>query len=97
MEILAAWENWTGPAAGFYSAIGVDFRKVASFIGRAKKLKQEGYGIGEFKEIQVESNSITGNVVTLAPCNGAEVVWHDGRIIRFSQIDLLLEFLKKAA
>jgi hypothetical protein len=99
MEILYAWEQWTGPASGFYAALNVDFRKMAGFIGRAKKLKQEGFGISEFKEVQVEevTNSANGNVVNLAPCNGAEVIWNDGRIIRFSQIDLLLEFLKKAA
>lgn len=95
MEILNAWEHWTGPAAGFYTAVGVDFRKMAGFIGRAKKLKQEGYGVSEFKEIQLESSTATHS--TVAPCNGAEVVWNDGKVIRFSQVDLLLEFLKKAA
>lgn len=96
MEILAVWETWAGPSSGFYSALGVDFRKMASFIGRAKKLKQEGYMSSEFKEIKLEQ-STPGNVINLSPCAGAEVVWQDGRIIRFSQVDLLLEFLKKAA
>ena len=100
MEVLSAWENWTGPASGFYTTIGVDQRKVASFIGRAKRLKQEGYGVSEFKEIQVEDQPApgsSGNVISLAPCNGMEIIWNDGKIIRFSQVDLLLEFLKKAA
>jgi len=96
MEILAAWEQWTGPASGFYCALGVDYRKIASLIGRAKKLKQEGFSVPEFKEIQVESPA-SSNVINLSPCNGAEVVWGDGRVIRFSQMDLLVEFLKKAA
>jgi len=96
MEVLAAWEQWTGPASGFYSAIGVDHRKMASLIGRAKRLKQEGYGVSEFKEFEVEGQN-GGNVIPFPPCNGAEVVWTDGKIIRFSQVDLLLEFLKKAA
>lgn len=97
MEILNAWEQWNGPASGFYSALAVDFRKMAGLIGRAKRLKQEGYGVSEFKEVHVETAPPMGNVINMAPCNGAEVVWGDGRIIRFSQVDLLLEFLKKAA
>jgi len=99
MEILLAWEQWTGPSTGFYQAIGItNPKKLAGLIGHAKKLKREGYGVSEFKEIQVEGQAtIPSNVITLAPCNGAEVIWSDGRVIRFSQVDLLLEFLKKAA
>lgn len=41
-EILHAWEQWTGPSSGFYSAIGADHRKMATLIGKAKKLKREG-------------------------------------------------------
>jgi len=98
MEILHEWEQWSGPANGFYQAIGINNKKMAALIGRAKRLKREGYGVSEFKEIQIESGANPSeSVLTIVPCNGAEVVWNDGRIIRFSQIDLLLEFLKKAA
>ncbi len=98
MEILYCWEQWNGPASGFYQAIGINHVKMAGLMGRAKKLKREGFGVSEFKEIQVETGTnTTGNTMSLAPCSGAEVVWNDGRVIRFSQVDLLLEFLKKAA
>jgi hypothetical protein len=33
----------------------------------------------------------------LSPCSGVELVWEGGRIIRFSKIEILLDFLKKAA
>ncbi len=36
MEILLAWEQWTGPANGFYTAIGVSQNGMASIIGKAK-------------------------------------------------------------
>lgn len=95
-ELLTAWETWTGPASGFYTAIGVNHRKMASLIGRAKRLKRdEHFGVEEFKEIKLEDGT-TPNVSSV-PCNGAEVFWNDGRIIRFFQVELLLEFLKKAA
>ena len=96
MEILYTWEQWSGPATGFYQAIGINPKKMAGLLGHAKKLKRDGFGVSEFKELQVESSS-TGSVLNLAPCIGAEVVWNDGRVIRFSQVDILLEFLKKAA
>lgn len=99
MEILGAWEQWTGPANGFYLAIGItNPKKLAGLIGHAKKLKREGFGVSEFKEIQLEGQVPSpSNVITLSPCNGAEIIWNDGKVIRFSQVDILLEFLKKAA
>lgn len=98
MEILYAWEQWNGTASGFYHAIGINHKKMAALIGRAKKLKREGFGVSEFKEIQLEtSTSTTGMLHPLGPCKGMELIWQDGNVIRFAHVDLLLEFLKKAA
>ena len=93
MEILSAWEQWTGPTSGFYSAIGVSSKGIASIIGRAKKLKREGFPAGDFKEIKIES----ARAINIGPCTGIELCWAEGRVIRFPQVDQLLEFLKKAA
>lgn len=94
MEILMSWEQWTGPANGFYSAIGVSQRGMASIIGKAKKLKREGYfPVEEFKEIKVTGNPGSG----LTPCSGVEMVWDNGKLIRFSEVDQLIDFLKKVA
>lgn len=97
-EILISWEQWTGPAGGFYSALGADFRKMASLIGRAKKLKREGRFPEEtFKEIKVlESPS---NIMSLSggPCQGVEILWDGGKLIRFPDVDNLIDFLKKVA
>ena len=93
MEILQVWEGWTGPGKGFYSAIGVDRRKMASLLGKAKRLKREGhFPVEEFKEIKVESSG----VIPGSPC-GIEVCWDSGKIIRFSQVEQLVDFLKKVA
>ncbi len=43
MEILHAWEQWTGPMTGFYGATGVSAKGMASIIGKAKKLRREGH------------------------------------------------------
>lgn len=92
MEILAAWEQWTGPSRGFYQALKVDQRKVAGILGRAKKLRREGhFPVPEFKEVKIEATaSVSGNCAI-------EIAWENGRVIRFAQVDALVEFLKKAA
>jgi hypothetical protein len=83
LEILDAWEHWTGPASGFYTALGVS----AKGIG-------EGFPGGDFKEIKVEASGGVGGAV---PCIGIELGLTDGRVVRFPQVDSLVEFLKKAA
>lgn len=95
-EILYAWEQWTGPISGFYSAIGADHRKMGKLMGKAKQLKREGAFDGlSFTEVVVEgAESVT------APNSGGcgiELVWDNNKIIRFGSADLLVDFLKKAA
>lgn len=99
-EVLVAWENWTGPSADFYRSLGFTYKQMAGIIGKAKKLKREGYyGAGEFKQVKVEAaptaDGVAGSVGS--PCLGAEVVWPGGRVIRFQDVDLLLDFLRKSA
>lgn len=94
MEILSAWENWTGSSGGFYSAIGVNRYKMASIIGRAKKLKREGhFPVDEFKEIKIA----TAESLPASPCQGIEIAWDNGKLIRFQQVEQLVDFLKKVA
>lgn len=98
MEILQAWETWTGPASGFYTGIGVNHRKMASLMGKAKKLKREGhFPIEEFKEIKVEESPSNLTSLTSGPCSGVEILWDNGKLIRFQQVDQLVDFLKKVA
>lgn len=98
-EILNAWEQWTGSGSSFYSAIGADHRKMASLIGRAKRLKREGVFDGiEFTEVVVETNEDQSslNSLSMVGC-GIELVWNNDKVIRFGTAELLLDFLKKAA
>lgn len=92
MEILCEWEKWTGPADGFYKAIGVSQNGMASIIGRAKKLRREGFPVQDFKEIKVASN-----ISPSGPCQGIEMAWDNGKLIRFQEVDQLVDFLKKVA
>ena len=92
-EILVAWENWTGSRLSFYSAIGVSQNGFASIIGKAKKLKREGYfPAEEFKEVQVSrtlssENSSSGYGIVLR--------LETKQIIKFREVDQLVEFLNK--
>ena len=63
LEILSAWEQWTGSAKDFYSGIGSNSKKMARMIGKAKALKREGATM-PFQEISVEgvSDTLTASV-----------------------------------
>jgi hypothetical protein len=97
MEILLAWEQWTGLSKDFYRAIGVSQTGMASIIGRAKKLRREGhFPADDFKEIKVAQPT------AVPPCSGIEIAWDNGKLIRFQQVEQLIAFLqategKKAA
>ena len=83
MEILFAWEQWSGPIRGFYTAIGVDRRKMASILGKAKKLKREGhFPIEEFKEIKIEGAS---SGASDGLCR-IELTWEGKQVIRFALV-----------
>ena len=65
---------------------------MAALLGRAKRLKQEGYMASEFQEIKVESPSSISSTDY-----AVELVWDSGKVIRFGGADLVIDFLKKAA
>ena len=96
IEVLLAWEQWTGPVKGFYAATGVNKYSLAKLIGNAKKLRREGFPIDGFKEIKMASPSVS-EFSSGGPCSGIEVSWENGKLIRFQQVDQLVDFLKKAA
>jgi hypothetical protein len=96
MEVLSAWEQWKGPAADFYRELGCSYKGMGSMIGKAKKLKREGYfPATEFKEVKVVDGGAPLN--GLNGCNVIELSWENGRMIRFGQVEQLIDFLKKSA
>ncbi|MGD9639619.1 MAG: hypothetical protein AB7U85_11310 [Alphaproteobacteria bacterium] len=98
-EILHAWEQWTGPVAGFYKEIGADHRKMGKLMGKAKQLKRDGAFDGlNFTEIIVEGQESSTQTTSARPGScGIELVWDNNKIIRFGTPELLMDFLKKAA
>lgn len=95
-EVLIAWESWTGPSADFYRSLGFSYKQMAGVIGKAKKLKREGYfGASEFKSVVIEGQGQA--MLVDEPCPTVEIVWGNGQLIRFSRVDYLVDFLKKSA
>lgn len=89
LEVLSCWEQWTGSAKDFYKGIGISKNGMASILGKAKRLKREGYS-APFQELKVEG-------VTSSSLMCEIELQENNKIIRFGKIDLLLEYLKKVA
>jgi len=95
IEILLAWEQWTGPAKGFSSAVGVSLKGLSSIIGKAKKLRREGFAVDGFKEIKLVQPASSSGFTD--GCRGIEMSLEGGRLVRFLEVDQLVDFLKKVA
>ena len=92
-EVLTAWENWQGTAKSFYQEIGFSHRQMAGIIGKAKKLKREGYfGDAGFKEVLPPAERLS----EVCSRGLIEMALSDGKVIRFPHVEQLLEFIKKA-
>jgi hypothetical protein len=92
LDILKAWESWTGKAKEFHSGLGLPQQSLANMIKKAKKLSREG-AVSDFKEVNIESvlGGGSGTIVAI------EVTWDNGKVIRFPHVDQLIDFLKKVA
>ncbi len=93
LEVLASWETWTGTSKSFYTGIGSSKTGICGMIGKAKRLKREGH-VMPFEEVKIEGLT---NAVTPSPINCDIEVQDKNKIIRFRKVDLLIEYLKKAA
>lgn len=94
-EVLRAWENWPGKACDLYRELGLSKMQMVTMIQKAKRLVKSGAVMeSEFKEIAVAGGGPPHGSV---PCQGIELGLSDGKVLRFSAVDPLLEYLKKAA
>jgi transposase len=92
IDVLRAWENWQGSAVDLRRELGLSKMQLVVMIQKAKRLVKKGVVAGsEFKEIAVAA---------MAPNAGSysiELSWGNGRLIRFSEVGQLLDFLKRAS
>lgn len=93
-EVLRAWEHWPGKSADLYRELGLSKMQMVTMIQKAKKLVKSGMlPPDDFKELKVSD----GIATTSGPCSGVELVWDNGKLIRFQQVEQLIDFLKKSA
>ncbi len=92
LDILKAWEEWTGKPGELYKGLGVCRQSFSNMIKKAKQLTRDG-AVSDFKEVNIESilGQAPGGIVAI------EVTWDSGKIIRFPNVDQLIDFLKKVA
>jgi len=93
MNVLRAWENWPGSTADLYRDLGLSKMQLVTMIQKAKRLVKSGViPESEFKEVKVESS---GSVDTCT--DFISLKWDSGKVIRFRQVDQLVDFLKKVS
>lgn len=93
LEVLSEWEQWTGTTREFYKGIGISHKGMASMIGKAKRLKRKGHS-NPFHEIS--AGDVSEQNCSFSPVCNVEVQ-ENNKIIRFGNVDLLIEYLKKVA
>ena len=95
IDVLRAWENWSGTTADLYRELGLSKMQMVTIIKKAKNLVKNGVvPEEEFKQIEVRPVEPS---LTQGCSDAIELCWDSGRVIRFPQVDLLLDFLKKSA
>ena len=97
VDFLRAYEKWPRKAIDFYREIGISKMQFTVLMKKAKKLCRDGHHpeSGDFKEITMDL--IGGPQTSQAPCSAIELCLEQGRIIRFPQVEQLIDFLKKSA
>jgi len=95
VDILRAWESWAGISKDFYKGLGLTKMQLATLIQKGKRLVKNGHfaGSSEFKELKLD-NLVGREGAMVGPI---EMSWDGGKVIRFSQVDVLVDFLKKVA
>lgn len=89
MEVLRAWEQWQGSTADLYRELGLSKMQLVTMIQKAKLLVKKGAVSGSgFKEIKV-------NTPPSDTSSKIELIWDKCRLIRFSEVGSLIEFLTR--
>lgn len=89
IDVLRAWEQWQGSSAELYRELGLSKMQLVTIIQKAKKLVKEGALAGsDFKEVKVEPKMPSGEGY------GIEVSLGGDKLVRFSEVTQLVEFLK---
>ena len=95
VDVLRAWESWSGTSKEFYQNLGVSKQQLGGLIGKGKQLVKSGVVTeSEFSEIKVD----TPDTKEVMACGDKIILkWEKGNVIHFAQVDQLIDFLKKVS
>ena len=97
-EVLRTWENWLGKSSDLYPELGLSRMQMVTMIQKAKKMVKNGMAPpADFKEIRVSESPSNLSSLQVGPCLGVEIMWDNGKLIRFQQVEQLVDFLKKVS
>lgn len=92
LDVLRGWETWPGKTIDYYREIGLSKMQLAIMIKKGKKLVKSGaVSEGEFRELSLPM----GGGAVLGASSPMEVHLAGGKAVKFSQVDHLVDFLKK--
>ena len=96
-ELRQSWENFTGPIDEFRSQIGIQVGTLRNLLASAKKLN---HAMASAHSMAVQQQSESAPEMASgapAPSGALELVYDRGeRVIRFPNVDTLIDFLKRA-
>lgn len=94
-ELRQSWENFTGPIDEFRSQIGIQVGTLRNLLASAKKLNHAMASAHSVSVSGEEASAVNGAPVSSGVL---EFVYDRGeKVIRFPNLDTLIEFLKRAA
>lgn len=92
MDVLRGWESWSGDSSAYYREIGVSRQQLGVLIQKGKRLVKSGrVSESEFREVALPVAGEAGSMMD----SGMELRLDASRAIRFSQVDQLIDFIKK--
>ena len=61
-------------------------------------MKRDGhFPVSEFKGIKIAEPTSYERTMNNGPCQSVEILWDGGKLIRFPDVELLIDFLKKVS
>lgn len=93
IELLRVWEEYKGPSTTFAKQLGMTQRQLGRQIREARKAAVISDAVDPaFQALQVPSLAEDATKE-----GGISMSWGGDKVVKFPNVDLLIEFLRKAA
>jgi hypothetical protein len=97
-ELRQAWENYSGPADQFRRELGMKIGTLRKLLVESKKLNHVLASSEAMGLVSTETDANHGAESSQSSNGHLELVINEGnKIVRFPNLDILIEFLRKAS